>query len=287
MSPPSTVRAQLTRLLSLRRFCRGWQKVRPLPQPRYAERTPRVGEMAPPGVFRVPNVPTLAAAATSHEAVCFVADLIDLMTPSDEIAGQQAFYRLAQAQFGRHFRYADLTTTLWAAASLIRPAAYLEIGVRRGRSACVVGATSPACSLVGFDLWVDGYAGVPNPGADFVQGELRAVGHQGDVELVSGDSRRTVPAFLKQHPEAFFDLITVDGDHTTLGAAIDLANVLPRLKVGGIVLFDDIVQTPPLRRVWDRLVKRDSRYATWEYTDDGDGVAAAIRIGDEPWLRRA
>lgn len=272
-------------LVPIRRLRNAWERVRPLPRPAYPHKTPKVGEAAGPGVFQIPNVPTLAAAATSREAICFVADLIDRMTPSEEIAGQQAYYRLAQAQFGRHMRYADITTTLWASSALIRPGSYLEIGVRRGRSACIVGAMNPDCSILGFDLWLENYAGVANPGADFVRSELRAVGHKGTVELLSGDSRETVPAFLHAHPGLFFDLITVDGDHTALGAATDLANVLPRLKVGGIVVFDDITRALVLGRVWERLVKRDSRYATWEFTEDGDGIAAAIRIGDEPMLQ--
>lgn len=263
---------------------RAWDRLRPLPSPRYVAGTPKVGEGSPAGVFQIPNAKTLAAAATSQEAVYFVADLIDRLTPSDEIAGQQAFYRLAQAQFGQYLRFADLTTALWAAATLIRPTTYLEIGVRRGRSSCVVGATSPDCAIIGFDLWVDGYAGVSNPGPDFVRSELRASGHRGDVELVSGDSRETVPRYVQEHPDLFFDLITVDGDHTTLGAAADLANVLPRLRVGGIIVFDDIVRVLALGRVWNRLVQRDSRYVTWEFTDGGDGFAAAIRIGDAPML---
>lgn len=227
---------------------------------------------------------TLAAAALSEEAVCFVEELIDRLTPSEELAGQQAYYRLARAQFGRHMRFADLTTALWAASTLIRPSDYLEIGVRRGRSVCVVGATSPECAILGFDLWLTDYGGLPNPGPGFVRSELEGVGHQGSVELVSGDSRETVPAYLAAHADAFFDIITVDGDHTALAAATDLANALPRLKVGGVLLFDDIVQRPALRGVWERLVKRDSRYVTWEYTDAGDGIAAAIRIGDGPML---
>lgn len=262
-------------------------RFRPLPKPRYAAGTPHVGQDAPPGVQRIPNAPTFAAAATSAEAVCFVERLIDQLTPSEELAGQQAYYRLARAQFGRFFRYADLTTSLWAASTLIRPTSYLEIGVRTGRSACVVGALRPECSIVGFDLWVEGYAGVENPGPDFVSGELLAVGHRGSVELVSGDSSETVPAFLGERPEVYFDLITIDGNHTVLGAATDLANVLPRLKVGGIALFDDIARMPGLQRVWERLVRRDSRFVTWEFTDDGDGIAAAIRIADEPMLGRS
>ena len=268
------------RLPTLRRIRSGWQKIRPLPAPRYLPRTPRIGADQDPNLLLIPRPETLAAAATSEQAVSFVLDLIQKLTPSQEIIEQQAYYQFARAQFGPHFRDADLTTALWAAATLIRPAIYLEIGVRRGRSAAVVGATSPDCAIYGFDLWVPDYAGAPNPGPDFVRKELLAAGHRGRVELTSGDSSKTVPAFLAGHPELFFDLINVDGDHSLLGAANDLANVLPRLKVGGIVVFDDI-RAPTLQRVWDRLVKRDSRYVTWEFAGSGQGVAVAIRVGDE------
>jgi predicted O-methyltransferase YrrM len=220
----------------------------------------------------------------SEEASSYVADLFDRLTPSDEVAGQQAFYRLCQAQFGSHWQYADLTTVLWAASKLIMPTTYLEIGVRRGRSAAVIGATSPNCAIYGFDLWIPEYAGESNPGPDFVRSELSGVGHVGEVTLISGDSRETVPAFLKEHPDLFFDVITVDGDHSVVGAATDLANVLPRLKVGGLVAFDDICEAPLLKRVWQKVVKQGSRYVTWEYTDTGYGIAAAIRVGDGPLL---
>ncbi len=271
-------------LISLARLRRSWERLRPLPTPRYVTPTPRVSDAFQNGVYQNPNAMTLAAASLSEEAISFMEGLIGRMTRSDELAGQQAWYKLARAQFGKHLRFADLTTALWAASTLIRPSAYLEIGVRTGRSACVIAATNPECAILGFDLWLEDYAGVPNPGPDFVRSELATIGHSGSVELLSGDSRETVPAYLAEHPDAFFDVITVDGDHTVLGAANDLANVLPRLKVGGILLFDDIVRAPALRSVWERLVVRDSRYVTWEYTDAGDGVAAAIRIGDAPML---
>ena len=173
---------------SIRRIRRVWERVQPLPTPRYVVGTPGIGEGQSPKVVQTPNILTLAAAAMSEEALSFVADLIDRLTPSEETAGQQALYRLCQNQFGKYWRYADLTTVLWAAANLTRPNSYLEIGVRRGRSAAVVGATRPDCAIYGFDLWVAGYAGVANPGPDFVRGELRAVGHRGSVVLESGDT---------------------------------------------------------------------------------------------------
>lgn len=263
---------------------RRWQRLRPLPKPDYISGTPVVADSAPPNVYQIPNTLTLAAAALSEEAMDFVIELLGMLAPSEETTGQQAWYRLCKAQFGHYWRFADLTTTLWAAASLIRPASYLEIGVRRGRSAAVVAASCPDCEIVGFDLWVDEYAGVVNPGPEFVRRELSKTGHRGSVTLVSGNSRETVPAYLREHPDAFFDLITVDGDHSVQGASIDLANVLPRLKVGGIVLFDDISIVYALRRVWDQIVKRDSRYLTWEYADSGFGIAVAVRVGDEPLI---
>ena len=250
--------------------------------PRYVLGTPRVGADRPLDLYLFPNTMTLAAAAMSEEAVNFVVDLLDRLTPTEETLEQQAFYRLSQAQSQRFWRSADITTALWAAAMLIQPNNYLEIGVRRGRSAAVVAATCPDCTIYGFDLWIADYGRASNPGASFVRKELRAVGHEGHVTLVSGDSSETVPAFLQAHPDLYFDLITVDGDHSSQGASTDLANALPRLKVGGIVVFDDICARTGLNRVWEKVVKRDTRYVTWEFTDAGYGVAAAIRISDRP-----
>ena len=271
-------------LIPTARLHRIWERLRPLPKARYISGTPSVADSYPANVFQTPGTMTLGAAAMSEEALSFVEDLIERLTQSEELAGQQAWIKIAREQFGKHFRFADLTTTLWAAATFVRPSSYLEIGVRRGRSSCAVGATSPDCAIYGFDLWIAEYADVPNPGPGFVRNELQAVGHHGPVDLISGDSRETVPAYLREHPDLFFDIITVDGDHTLLGAATDLANVLPRLKVGGIVVLDDIATSLAVRRAWEQLVASDLRYITWEFTDTGVGVAAAIRISDEPML---
>lgn len=269
-------------LISPRRIRHVWERLGLFPMPRYVVGTPKVGADRPLDLFLFPNTMTLEAAAMSEEAVNFVVDLLDRLTPTEETIEQQAFYRLSQAQSRRFWRNADITTTLWAAATLIQPSNYLEIGVRRGRSAAVVAATCPDCTIYGFDLWIADYGRASNPGASFVRKELRAVGHEGDVTLVSGDSSETVPAFLQSHPDLYFDLITVDGDHSSQGASTDLANALPRLKVGGILVFDDICAQTGLNRVWEKVVKRDTRYVTWEFRDAGYGVAAAIRISDKP-----
>lgn len=214
----------------------------------------------------------------SEEAASVVLGVLERLTPSDENAASEYFYHASRSKFGRHWRYADILTTLSASATMMRPSAYLEIGVFRGRSAAVVGAAAPTCSIYGFDLWLPDYVGSPNPGPDFVRGELSAVGHSGSVVMVSGDSRRTLPAFLKEHPDLYFDLIAVDGDKSVLGVAGDLANALPRLKIGGVVVFDDLPVLPVLRRVWEKVIERDSRFVNWEFADGRFGVAAAIRV---------
>jgi predicted O-methyltransferase YrrM len=250
-----------------------------LPLPQYVANTPDTSGSLPLELYFPPTVSTLAEAALAPETAAAVLELLQKLTPSEDTDGQELFYQWAQGRFGRHWRYADSITVLTAAATLLRPKSYLEIGVRRGRSAAAVGAVAPQCAIYGFDLWVSGYGGLDNPGPDFVRHELVAAGHAADVTLISGDSGRTVPAFLDEHRDLFFDLINVDGDHSIAGAARDLANVLPRLKIGGIIVFDDISSAPELAHVWDWFIKDDGRFRAWQYTEAGAGIAAAVRVG--------
>ncbi|MEX1255869.1 MAG: class I SAM-dependent methyltransferase [Dehalococcoidia bacterium] len=264
------------------RLLEAWDSARPLPRPRYTGSAPAVSTGHADLPFLPPSPATVGAAAMAKDAHEYVLALCEGLTPSAHLGGQIAYYQWCRDKFGDYWRYADLPTLLYAATNILQPSSYLEIGVRMGRSASIVGSLRPECAIHGFDLWIRDYGGIENPGPDFVREELRRVGHTGEVTLIAGDSRSTVPAFLGRHPDLYFDLITVDGDHSVLGAAIDIANTLPRLKVGGILAFDDIAQAPALQRVWRELVQRDERFVTWEFTDSGFGIAAAIRVLDAP-----
>jgi predicted O-methyltransferase YrrM len=189
------------------------------------------------------------------------------------------FYRAGLGAMGAHWAHADLYTTLSGIAAVLQPRQYLEIGVRRGHSMAMVLAQAPACRPVGFDLWIEGYAGLENPGKDFVRQQLSRIGYAGDVTFVDGDSARTVPAFFREHDDAFFDLVTVDGDHSAAGAARDLENVLPRISIGGVVVFDDICNPshPELADVWRDVVGSRADFATWTFDEAGFGVAFGIR----------
>jgi predicted O-methyltransferase YrrM len=216
--------------------------------------------------------------AASAEAQAGVQEVLDgLEDPGDDyLPYVREFTRRAREQAGSVAAWADITTALWAATRLVEPRDYLEIGVRRGRSMAVVGAGAPDASITGIDLWVEGYAGMDNPGPDHVRSHIRAVGHRGELELLSGSSHDLLPRLPSDRS---FDLITVDGDHTPRGAAKDLRDVLPRLRIGGVLVFDDMRHPahPRLHDVWRRVVGSQRRYSTWHFDDIGFGVAVAVR----------
>ncbi len=189
------------------------------------------------------------------------------------------FYREGIKRFGSAWYYLDIVNVLYAASKTIQPRNYLEIGVRRGRSVCAVVRGCPTVDIVAFDMWIQGYAGMENPGPEFVKSELLKHGHTGKITFINGDSHQTVPYFFKQNPDIKFDLITVDGDHTEAGAFDDLKNVIPHLSVGGILVFDDIAHPahPYLLNVWKKTMAMFQTLTSFEFTELGYGVAFAIR----------
>ncbi|MDQ3623188.1 MAG: class I SAM-dependent methyltransferase [Verrucomicrobiota bacterium] len=143
----------------------------------------------------------------------------------------------------------------------------------------IIASSCPQCDLVGFDYWKANYGGLLNPGADFVRGEIGKLGHTGKLDLISGNSHETVSRYFSEHPNAYFDVITVDGDHSKQGAEQDLRDVITRLKVGGVLVFDDISHPahPYLAAVWQRVVSANSSFVSWEYAELGYGIAFAVR----------
>jgi predicted O-methyltransferase YrrM len=213
------------------------------------------------------------------KAVRGALDVLGRLSPDQYLEFLVRYCRRGLEEFGASWVYADINTVLWGLSGRLGTERYLEIGVRRGRSMAMVAAQRPNCHLVGFDLWIEDYAGMPNPGPDFVRDELRRIGHVGQLELVAGNSRVTVPEYFRRHPDRFFDLITVDGDHSAACATEDIENVIPRLKIGGALVFDDIANPahPELGDVWNRVVARSDCFASWGFSELGFGIAFAIK----------
>lgn len=226
------------------------------------------------------GVSTLAPQVTGAAAVRRSLHVLERLDCDDYHRYVANFYRAGLDRIGDGWTYADLYTTLAGVASLIQPETYLEIGVRRGQSMSMVAAHAPACAIYGFDLWVQDYAGLANPGRALVEQQLARTGFTGRVQFTDGDSATTVPAFLRANPDLFFDLITVDGDHTARGSRLDLRHVMPRLKIGGVLVFDDISNPshPELRAVWDETVASRTDMSSWTFTEAGFGVAFAMRV---------
>ncbi|OYP37525.1 class I SAM-dependent methyltransferase [Rhodopirellula sp. MGV] len=222
---------------------------------------------------------TVKRLATNDQTLGSVRQIMEQLTVDDYLVFLKEYYDNGRAKFGNNWYYADLLTFLHAAATVVQPRRYLEIGVRRGRSLAVVSAVAPDCEIKGFDLWMENYAGMANPGADFVTEEISNLGHRGSLELISGNSHETVPEFFAKNPGYMFDLINVDGDHSEDGARADLETVLPRLSVGGVIVLDDIThpQHRYLENVWDDVIGNHPDFSSAKYDDLGYGVAVAVR----------
>lgn len=208
-----------------------------------------------------------------------VLETLRLLDADDYLVYVTEYIAAGRRRTGDAWRYADVLTVLAAAGELLEPASYLEIGVRRGRSAAVLASVAPECAIVGVDLWEEGYAGMENPGPELVRRELAKVGHRGPLELLRGSSHELLPRLFAERPDLTFDVVTVDGDHSPDGAERDLRDVLPMLRIGGVLVFDDVRHPahPELHDVWARVVEAQRRYAAWRFDGVGYGVALAVR----------
>lgn len=191
------------------------------------------------------------------------------------------FYRTSKERFGSNWVYYDIVNVIYAAAKLIQPRSYLEIGVRRGRTLCSAVRGCPEMDVYACDMWIPQYAGMDNPGEAFVRQQLASHGHRGQSVFLNGDSHVLLPQLFQEQAELKFDLITVDGDHSTDGAYADLKTVISRLNPGGVLVFDDIVhpEHPFLKDVWLQVLTEHKELASFSYEELGYGVAFAVHRG--------
>ena len=108
------------------------------------------------------------------------------------------------------------------------PVRMLEIGVWEGRSSihfCEQFLTHPDSRLVCLD---------PKPQPVF-ESNLKAAGVRWRVEFHKSDSRK----HLQQFTDEQFDIAYIDGSHEAADVLRDGLNVLPLMKPGGLMIFDD------------------------------------------------
>ncbi|MGH8107803.1 MAG: class I SAM-dependent methyltransferase [Arenimonas sp.] len=234
------------------------------------------------------NPETLFRCAAKSETLEKVVSVCMSLSADEFTTTMVEAYRKGISNFGDSWGYVDITSLLYSVAELGQPENYLEIGVRRGRSACMVASASPDTTIYAFDMWQENYAANDNLGPDFVKSELQKIGHAGRIEFVSGDSHQTLPKFFSENPGLSFDLITVDGDHSLEGAWADLCDVVGKLRIGGVIVFDDIDNPycPGLIDVWDRFLKAyPELHGMTVYNPLGLGVAFAIKMRDAKFVK--
>ena len=260
----------------------------PLPPVKYFDQKQRVDSICfktPPGMIEWYPAPIVGGQSLGSLMVRdalyprLERELLERLAPDAYADYMKLMLADGLERFGSNWVYADLVTAVMALADVIKPRNYLEIGVRRGRSVAAVASRAPDVDIAMFDMWLSNYAGMDNPGPDFVRAELAKVGHRGKTEFINGNSHDTLPAYFKANPDVGFDMITVDGDHTNLGAAQDIADVIPHVSIGGALIFDDVCHPKllGLGDVWRRMVVENHRFSAWTFTDVGYGVGFAIR----------
>jgi predicted O-methyltransferase YrrM len=132
-----------------------------------------------------------------------------------------------------------------------------EIGVDRGDFSLEILNRCKPSKLHLFDIDISRLVNTE------VRAELAAENSRLQVHV--GDSSTNV----SKMPDAYFDMVYVDGDHDYPGVVKDIEAILPKMKPGGILVFND--------------------YTTWSAsTMFHCGVARAVNelVRDHPWKFR-
>ena len=122
----------------------------------------------------------------------------------------------------------------------------LEIGFNSGHSACTMLSEDKSVTVTSFDLGLHYNANNSGDGHDYGQHGHAFINNRfpGRLKLILGDSKKTVPEYIKSNPEEKFDLIFIDGDHSYAGAKADIENCIHAAHANTIVLLDDHVGPP-------------------------------------------
>jgi predicted O-methyltransferase YrrM len=184
-----------------------------------------------------------------------------------------------QEAIDKQIPYWDIRTVARVTSRVLKPKTYLEVGTRRGWSLAQMLTETPDVTCYIFDVWYENYANAQGS-PRFVLNKMQEVtGKPPKLEFINGNSHNMLPRFFNNQvelshgiPPREFDIITIDGDHSLIGAWQDLYDVFPHVRVGGAILFDDLeiegehsgyttdYERPPLpenvetlRDVWHKL----------------------------------
>lgn len=152
-----------------------------------------------------------------------------------------------------------------------------EIGFNIAFSSIALLEASPDTSVVSFEL--DRRRAV-ELAKEFVDER-----YPGRHTLIIGDSRETVPAYARAHPQTV-DMVFVDGGHWYEVAMADIVNSRGLVKPGGLVVVDDIIPWRPWgvgpHQAWQQAVA-DGLVEPIESLVDGRVVEEIAEPGERAW----
>ena len=125
-------------------------------------------------------------------------------------------------------------------APLIRDV--IEVGFNAGHSADAFLGANPKVHVTSFDIGRHAYAAVGKSYIDLT--------YPGRHRFVPGDSRETLPAFIKSFPNRKFDVIFIDGGHEYSVARSDFIYCSFLAHRDTIVVLDDTMWRPDWVRRW-------------------------------------
>ncbi len=123
----------------------------------------------------------------------------------------------------------------------------MEIGFNAGHSLLLFLLNAPTATYTIFDICHHGYV---KPCFEY----LKTAFPDAKLTLIAGDSTITVPNYIKENPNALFDLIHVDGGHAEQIALSDMAGAIQLCAPNGIIILDD-TQDPVLASVGHKYEK--------------------------------
>jgi predicted O-methyltransferase YrrM len=106
----------------------------------------------------------------------------------------------------------------------------MEIGFCAGHSALIMFLANPDIKLTAFDLIYHRYT---RPCYEYIKRTFNT------SQLYAGDSRKGVPAFIRDYPGHKFDLIHIDGCHEERYVRADYQNSIWVSRPGTYLVFDD------------------------------------------------
>lgn len=136
---------------------------------------------------------------------------------------------------GRDLFYrASYQPLLYLLTQAFQPTSILEIGVRAGYSAMALLDACPDATYIGLDNASD--TECDKGMLDWA--EQIIIGKFGNARIIRTDTQKELlPAEVRGKT---WDMVFIDGDHSTLGVNHDLNSIWPLVKEGGRILMHDL-----------------------------------------------